>query len=121
MTLQPRRTNAFGYTICLRDEAAVAEYVKQHGEAWPEVVGLLQRSGFRNIRIFLIDLRLFMYIEPEPGVDVDGALAGLTADPVYQEWADLMESLQAPPSEADTPAVRWLPMKLVFDLGWWPA
>ena len=56
----------FGLTLMLRnDPARIESYKDYHQRVWPEVTARLREVGVREMRIFLRDTRMFMYIETD--------------------------------------------------------
>lgn len=110
--------STFAMTLQLRDAPGVVErYKAEHAAAWPEVIARLRRAGILELRIFLLQRRLFMYMEAIDGFDPARDLAGLDDDPRYREWDELMRSFQEPVPEAGG-GDWWASMEEVFDLNW---
>ena len=66
----------YGLTINLKDDPEViAQYKAYHRDVWPEVLEQARNLGILKTRIFLIGLRLFMYIETEDGFDFGRAFS----------------------------------------------
>ena len=109
---------AYGLTLCLRDDpATIAEYKAQHQRVWPGVTARLREVGIHEMRIFLRDRRMFMYIETDDGFDVVRDFARVNDDPVSAEWNRLMADLQERAPEA-TSDEWWAPLEEVFALSW---
>lgn len=102
-------------TVDLRDDpAAIQAYVEHHERVWPEVLDSLRRAGVRAMDIYLLERRLVMVIELQPGLDVQRVFAShMAAGPRVTEWERLMKSLQQPPPGA-APGTGWTPMRRVF-------
>ena len=75
------------------DPAGIDEYVRAHGEPWPELIAEIKASGIRNFSIFLDDNEAFGYYEHD---DLD-ALAASEAAPseVSVRWEASMRPLSA--------------------------
>lgn len=108
----------YGLTLMLQDDPAkIEEYKKQHRAVWPEVTARLREVGVHEMRIFLRDRRMFMYIETTDEFEPLRDFARVNEDPRSAEWNRLMADLQerAPEATADE---WWAPMELVFDMSW---
>jgi L-rhamnose mutarotase len=112
--------SSFGFTIRLKDEAAVETYKQYHREAWPEVAGpggALEKIGVRRMCIFFITpLTLFMYVDAVDGFDpVADFGRALDLDPRVRQWDDIMHSnllTRIPDNEGP---LNWAIMEAVFD------
>jgi L-rhamnose mutarotase len=103
-------------TLMLKDGAEVVERYKQHHRSvWPEVVVRLREIGIVEMKIFLLDRRLFMYMEAIDGFDPGREFPKLSEDARYREWDELMAGLQEPAPEAKA-GEWWAAMEEVFDL-----
>lgn len=108
----------FGLTLCLQDNpVTIAEYKKQHQAVWPGVLARMREVGVREMKIFLIGRRMFMYLEADDQFDLARDFARINEDPVSQEWNELMAGLQERAPEAP-PDQWWAPMELVFSMEW---
>ncbi len=108
----------FGLTLCLRDDpATIAEYKRQHQAVWPGVLARLREVGVREMKIFLLGTRMFMYLETDDTFDPARDFARINDDPTSREWNDLMAGLQQRAPEAP-PDQWWAPMELVFSMQW---
>ena len=106
----------YGLTLLLRDDpAAIERYKEYHRHVWPEVTARIRECGIRTMRIFLLQRRMFMYIETDdtfnPAIDFDR----INEAPKSQEWDVVMRSLQELAPEA-APGEWWALMEQVFDL-----
>ena len=107
-----------GLTLCLRDDPArIAEYKRQHQAVWPGVLARLREVGVREMKIFLLGTRMFMYLETDDTFDPARDFARINDDPTSREWNDLMAGLQQRAPEAP-PDQWWAPMELVFSMQW---
>jgi L-rhamnose mutarotase len=103
-------------TLALRDDPdVIIRYRDEHAHAWPEVLSVLRSIGIREMRIFLLACRLFMYMETIDGFDPRRDFARLEEDATYRRWSELMMSLQEKVAEA-APDEWWAEMEPVFDL-----
>ena len=103
-------------TLCLRDDPAKIELYKEyHRNTWPEVLTALRSIGIEQMLIFLRGTRMFMYCEVGDDFDPDRDFAKLVGKPRYDEWEDIMHTLQerAPEARSDE---WWAPMERVFDM-----
>jgi L-rhamnose mutarotase len=108
----------YGLTLMLqKDPAKIEDYKAQHQAVWPEVTARLREVGVREMRIFLRDLRMFMYIETDDDFEPLRDFVRVNEDPKSAEWNRLMADLQERAPEAD-PDEWWAPMELVFDMSW---
>ncbi len=106
----------YGMTLLVKDDpAAIESYKRHHRNAWPEVIAHLHEIGVREMRIYLVGRRLFMYMETVQGFDPGQDFPKLNSDPVYRRWDELMRALQEPAPEAG-PGDWWTPMEEVFNL-----
>lgn len=106
----------YGLTLMLRDDsAAVTRYKEYHRQVWPEVKVRIRECGIREMRIFLLQRRMFMYIETEDSFDPATDFARINEAPRSLEWDILMRSLQEPAPEGD-PGEWWALMEQVFEL-----
>ena len=109
---------SYGLTLLLRDDAEVVDrYKRYHREAWPEVIARLKEIGIREMKIYLIGRRLFMYMETIDGFDPNRDFPKLNDLPRYREWDALMSSMQERVAEAKE-GEWWAAMEEVFDLNW---
>ena len=107
---------AFGLTLMLRDDpAAIERYKEYHRHVWPEVKARIRACGIREMRIFLLHRRMFMYIETEDAFDPATDFARINEAPRSLEWDTVMRSLQELAPEAG-PGEWWALMEQVFDL-----
>lgn len=108
----------YGLTLLLRDDpAAIERYKEYHRQVWPEVKARIRECGIREMRIFLLRRRMFMYIETDDAFDPAVDFARINEAPKSKEWDDVMRTLQELAPEA-SPGEWWALMEQVFDLGW---
>ena len=107
----------FGLTLMLRnDPARIESYKDYHQRVWPEVTARLRAVGVREMRIFLRDTRMFMYIETDDDFEPRRDFVRVNEDPKSAEWNRLMADLQ---ERAPRPApTNGGLMELVFDMSW---
>ena len=88
------------------------EYKRLHAAVWPEVLAALHSAHVANYSIHLKDCTLFGYLESH-GVDWDGDMANVAADPATQRWWALTDPCQEPwPTRA--PGEWWAEMDQIF-------
>ncbi len=63
------------------------EYVRLHGEVWPELLADLRAAGYRNYSIFADGLDLFGYFECD---DLDTAQAAMARSDANHRWQAFM-------------------------------
>jgi L-rhamnose mutarotase len=106
----------YGLTLMLPDDpAAIEQYREHHRHVWPEVTARIRQCGIRTMRIFLLQRRMFMYIETDDAFDPATDFARINEAPKSQEWDVLMRSLQELAPEAAL-GEWWALMEQVFDL-----
>ncbi len=110
-------TQHYGMTLLLKDVPGAANtYIQHHANIWPEVERGLKAVGIMQMRIWLLDRRLFMHMETVDGFEPGRDFARYEAEtPRAGEWQRLMESLQEPAPEAQ-PGEWWADMRQVFEL-----
>jgi len=109
---------SYGLTLMLQDDEEIVErYKEYHRNAWPEVVARLREIGIKEMRIYLLGRRMFMYMEAIDGFVPERDFPKLNEVPRYREWDELMRTLQEPAPEAK-PGEWWAGMDEVFDLNW---
>lgn len=91
----------------------LAEYKERHRTVWPEMLGALRDTGWRNYSLFLRDDGLLVgYLETE---DFAAARAGMAVREVNERWQRDM----APYFESETalaPDRQMAPLEEVFHL-----
>jgi L-rhamnose mutarotase len=68
----------------------IEEYVRAHGEVWPEMLVALKGAGVRNYTIFRSGADVFGYFETD---DADNTEAYLAGQEVCARWQDAMADL----------------------------
>lgn len=110
---------AFAQALDLKNDPAIlAEYDQWHRKVWPEVIAGLKSIGIRNMRIFRVGNRLFMYFEVPEDFSPARDYQDYAANPRVLEWDEMMRRFQQP-VPGTTPGQWWAPMELVFDLAWY--
>ena len=109
---------SFALTLDLRDDPdLIARYKAHHRAVWPEVTSGLRGIGILKMKIFLLGLRMFMYIEAPDEFDPARDFAGYMDNPRAREWDDMMRGFQEQVPEA-TDDEWWASMEEVFDIDW---
>jgi L-rhamnose mutarotase len=91
---------------------ALDEYRRLHAEVWPEVLAMISACHLRNYSIYHKDGYLFSYFEYD-GVDFEGDMARMAADPNTQRWWAVCMPLQEP-LETRSEGEWWAGMEEVF-------
>lgn len=109
---------SFGLMLMLQDDPQkIATYKEFHLRVWPEVTARLREIGVHEMRIFLRERRLFMYIETADDFEPSRDMPRVNEQQKSAEWNVLMADLQERAPEAN-PDEWWAPMELVFDMSW---
>lgn len=89
---------SYAQTICLKnDPRGIEEYKRHHADCWPEVLGALKAVGVLRMKIFLLETRMFMYMETEDSFDPEVDFPRhLEMSPRCVEWGKLMSTFQTP-------------------------
>ncbi len=104
----------YGLTLNLKPET-VEVYREHHRRVWPEVEAGLKGIGIREMTIFLIGRRLFMYAVTEEGFNWDTDFVSYLEDPRCAAWQKLMDGFQERVPEA-RPGEWWARMEEVYHL-----
>ncbi|WP_159523857.1 L-rhamnose mutarotase [Sunxiuqinia indica] len=103
----------FGQMIRLKPEGA-EEYIRQHAAVWPGVLRMIKACNIQNYSIYFKDNYLFSYFE-YIGVDFDGDMARMAADPETQRWWDVVKPLMEPLATRGA-GEFWSDMQEIFHL-----
>ena len=90
-------------------EGLESEYVRTHGEIWPEMKAAIAESGIKNYSCYIRGRELFSYFEVE---DLEAAWEFLGKSPVAQKWQDAMAHLM----DVEDNVMPWQAMDEVFHL-----
>ncbi len=74
------------------------EYVRLHGEVWPDLLADLRAAGYRNYSIFADGLDLFGYFECD---DVEAAQAAMAESDANRRWQAFMSEYLETPVDPD--------------------
>lgn len=109
--------NEFALTLNLKnDQRLIEEYKAHHREVWPEVLNALKKVGILEMKIFLLQNRLFMYMITGDDFKMDENMKVYLEDhPKIKEWEELMDQYQErlPKSKNNE---KWLTMEKIFQL-----
>lgn len=76
------------------DPVLIAEYEAHHRAVWPEVERSIRESGIERLEIYRLENRLMMVLEAGEGFSFEAKAAADAANPVVQEWEQLMWTYQ---------------------------
>lgn len=97
------------------DPVLIAEYESHHRKVWPSILDSIREAGILNLEIYRIENRLFMILEADDSFTFERKTAMDAANPVVQEWEELMWMYQqALPSARE--GEKWLLMDKIFEL-----
>lgn len=83
------------------------EYIRLHGEVWPELLADLHAAGYRNYSIFADGLDLFGYFEVE---DYEAAQAAMAASDANHRWQAFMtDYLETPVDPENRKGMHLMP------------
>lgn len=106
----------FGMTCMLKDESGVIEnYDAYHANPWPAIVEGNSRAGIRQVYMYRIDRRLFLFMETEDDFSLDTCADKQLVDPKAKEWDTLMRTFLTNVPEAPEGTV-WVQMKEIHAL-----
>lgn len=97
------------------DEALIAAYEAHHANVWPEIINSIQAAGIEALEIYRAGNRLMMVLTAGPLFSFEKKAAMDKANPVVQQWEDLMwQYQQALPCAR--PGEKWVLMNKIFSL-----
>ena len=97
------------------DPVLIAEYESWHRSVWPAILDSIRDAGILGLEIYRIENRLFMILEADDSFTFEKKSALDAANPVVQEWEELMwRYQQALPSARE--GEKWLLMDKIFEL-----
>ncbi len=97
------------------DPALIAGYERYHEKIWPEIEASIRESGITVMEIYRIENRLFMIMETDETFSFAQKSITDSANPIVQEWENLMwQYQQALPSAG--PGEKWMLMERIFVL-----
>jgi len=106
----------YTFALDLKDDPAlIQEYEAHHRAVWPEILDSIRAAGITAMEIYRLGTRLFMIMDTEDGFSFEAKNAADAANPLVQQWEQLMwkyqQSLPGAPEGA-----KWLPMNKIFEL-----
>ena len=97
------------------DPALIAEYEAHHTRVWPSIIQSIKDTGIINLEIYRVQNRLFMIVDVNENFSLEKKKISDEANPVVQEWEQLMwKYQQAIPGAAE--GEKWILMKKIFQL-----
>lgn len=97
------------------DPELIREYEAHHRRVWPEIIASIKGSGIEQLQIFRTGNRLFMRMETTDDFSFESKAAADAANPIVQEWEELMWKYQQALPGA-RPGEKWMLMEKIFDL-----
>jgi L-rhamnose mutarotase len=88
------------------------EYVRRHGEIWPEMVEALREAGISNYSIFRHGLTLFGYFESD---DIERAQSYLAGSETNRRWSEWMAPIMKVEIDPRTNFPYLLPLQWHMD------
>lgn len=104
----------FGQMIKIKPECLEA-YKKHHANPLPGVNEMIKACNLQNYSIYSRGEYLFTYYE-YVGDDYEADMAKMAADPVTQQWWDIVKPLMSP-LEDKKPEEFWSDMEEIYYLG----
>lgn len=101
--------------LCLiNDPLLIAAYEEVHKNVWPEIKESILASGILAMEIYRVDNLLFMIMDTKDDFSFAQKAEMDAANPIVQEWEDLMwKYQQALPSAK--PGEKWVLMDRIFE------
>ena len=101
----------------VNDEALITEYEYWHKaeNGWPEIKKSILDAGITNMEIYRTGNRLFMIMETDEHFSFERKAAMDAANPVVQNWEQLMWKFQQPMPWAKK-GEKWILMNKIFNL-----
>lgn len=96
------------------DSQLIEKYIQYHKKVWPEVLKSIRDSGIKNMKIYHVGNRLYMYITVGDDFSFEQKNKMDLANPIVQKWEKLMSQYQIPIPWAK-PGQKWTPLNLIFD------
>jgi L-rhamnose mutarotase len=97
------------------DPALIAEYEQYHKNIWKEIKDSIRESGIESMSIYRTGNRLFMIMEVADGFSFEDKSAADAANPLVQDWENLMWKFQQP-LPWSRPGEKWVLMHELFRL-----
>lgn len=97
------------------DKQLIAEYEAYHQKVWPEIEKSIKDAGILEMEIYRTGNRLFMIMEVNSTFSFEKKGAADAANPVVQQWEELMwKYQQALPGSR--PGEKWILMDKIFSI-----
>jgi len=104
------------FALDLKDDAdLIAEYKKYHAAVWLAIIQSIKDAGIEDLEIYCVGNRLFMIMTTNAGFSFEEKAAADAANPVVQEWEELMWKYQQALPLAK-PGEKWMLMEKIFQL-----
>ena len=104
------------FALDLKDDAdLIAEYKKYHTAVWPKIIKSIEDAGIQDLEIYCVGNRLFMIMMTNADFSFEEKGAADAANPVVQEWEELMWKYQQALPMAK-PGEKWMLMEKIFQL-----
>jgi len=104
------------FALDLVDDAnLIAEYKKYHTAVWPAIIKSIKDAGIQDLEIYCIGNRLFMIMTVNEDFSFEKKAAADAANPVVQEWEELMWKYQQALPTAKS-GEKWMLMEKIFQL-----
>lgn len=104
------------FALDLKDDAdLIAEYKKYHAAVWTAIIKSIKDAGIQDLEIYCVGNRLFMIMITNENFSFEEKAAMDAANPVVQEWEELMWKYQQALPIAK-PGEKWMLMEKIFQL-----
>jgi len=97
------------------DPALIAEYEDWHTRVSPEIKKSITDAGIISFNIYRVGNRMFAIMETIDDFDPEQKASMDAANPLVQDWENLMWKYQQPLPFA-RPGEKWMMMKQIFTL-----
>ena len=97
------------------DPDLIVAYETYHQAVWPEIIASIKEAGIEDLQIYRIENRLFMIMEVNDQFSFEQKNAADAANPVVQQWEQLMWTYQQSLPSAK-PGEKWILMNKIFQL-----
>ncbi|MBO9632782.1 MAG: L-rhamnose mutarotase [Chitinophagaceae bacterium] len=97
------------------DPDLIIAYETYHQAVWPEIITSIKQAGIEDLQIYRVENRLFMIMEVNDQFSFEQKNAADAANPVVQQWEELMWTYQQALPTAK-PGEKWMLMTKIFQL-----
>lgn len=97
------------------DEILIKEYEAHHEAVWPEVLESIHRIGVVHMKIYRVNIRLFMIIEVDETFDFLKMETMTLNNSKVRDWEQIMDNYQQRLPFAQS-GEKWVLMNKIFDL-----